>query len=75
MIKQAIAKVVHGNDLVEEEMKSVMEMIFSGMATPAQIASFITSLRIKGESVDEITGAVKAMQGHDKKNPDPKSAN
>jgi anthranilate phosphoribosyltransferase len=67
MIKQAIAKVVHGNDLAEEEMKSVMEMILSGMATPAQIASFITSLRIKGESVDEITGASKAIRAMTKK--------
>ena len=67
MIKQAIAKVVNGNDLAEEEMKSVMELILSGMATPAQVASFITSLRIKGESVDEITGAVKAIRAMTKK--------
>jgi anthranilate phosphoribosyltransferase len=62
MIKQAIAKVVHGNDLAQEEMKSVMEMILAGMATPAQIGSFITALRIKGETVEEIAGAAKAMR-------------
>jgi len=67
MIKQAIAKVVHGNDLAQEEMKSVMEMILDGMATPAQIGSFITALRIKGETVEEIAGAAKAMQTRTKK--------
>jgi anthranilate phosphoribosyltransferase len=67
MIKQAIAKVVNGNDLAEEEMKSVMEIILSGMATPAQVASFITALRIKGETVDEITGAVKVIRAKTRK--------
>jgi len=62
MIKQAIAKVVNGNDLAQEEMKSVMEMILAGMATPAQIGSFITALRMKGETVDEIAGAANAMR-------------
>lgn len=62
MIKQAIAKVVNGNDLTEPEMKSAMEQILSGKATPAQIASLITALRIKGESVNEITGAVRAIR-------------
>jgi anthranilate phosphoribosyltransferase len=62
MIKQAIAKVVNGNDLTEQEMKSAMEQILNGRATPAQIASLITALRFKGESVDEITGAAKAIR-------------
>ena len=62
MIKQAIAKVVTGNDLTEEEMKSVMEMVLAGMATPAQIGAFITALRIKGETVDEITAAARAIR-------------
>jgi anthranilate phosphoribosyltransferase len=62
MIKQAIAKVVNGNDLAEQEMQSAMELILGGGATPAQIASLITALRIKGESVDEITGAAKAIR-------------
>jgi anthranilate phosphoribosyltransferase len=67
MIKQAIAKVAHGNDLNEQEMKSAMELILSGGATQAQIASLITALRIKGESLGEITGAVKAIRAVTKK--------
>ena len=62
MIKEAISKVVKGNDLTEEEMKVSMDEIFTGKATLAQIGAFITALRIKGETVDEITGAVKAMR-------------
>jgi anthranilate phosphoribosyltransferase len=67
MIKQAIAELVNGKDLAEEEMKSVMELILDGMATPAQIAAFITALRIKGESVDEIIGAVKTVRARTKR--------
>lgn len=62
MIKEAIAKVVDGEDLTEEEMQEAMNEIMTGAATPAQIASFITALRIKGETVDEITGAAKVMR-------------
>ena len=50
MIKEAIGKVVAGIDLNEDEMVGVMNMIMSGEATPAQIGSFITALRIKGET-------------------------
>ncbi|MBN1106670.1 MAG: anthranilate phosphoribosyltransferase [Deltaproteobacteria bacterium] len=62
MIKEAIAKVVKGRDLTEEEMERTMEAIMTGKATPAQIGSFITALRMKGETVDEITGAARAMR-------------
>jgi anthranilate phosphoribosyltransferase len=62
MIKEAIAKVVDGEDLAEEEMQEVMNEIMTGGATPAQIASFITALRVKGETVDEITGAARVMR-------------
>jgi len=62
MIKEAIGKVVGGDDLAEEEMVAVMEEIMSGGATEAQIGSFITALRIKGETVDEITGAARVMR-------------
>ena len=66
MIKDAIARAVNGDHLTEEKMKSVMEMILSGGATPAQIGAFITALRMKGETVDEITGAAKAMRAKTK---------
>ncbi len=61
-VKEAIAKVVKGADLTEEEMVQVMEEITSGLATPAQIGSFLTALRMKGETVEEITGAVRVMR-------------
>jgi anthranilate phosphoribosyltransferase len=62
MIKEAIAEVVAGADLTEEAMMAVMHEIMGGAATPAQIAAFITALRIKGESVAEITGAARVMR-------------
>lgn len=62
MIKEAIGKVVAGTHLSEEEMVSVMDAIMSGNATQAQIGAFITALRLKGETVDEITGAARVMR-------------
>ncbi len=62
MIKEAISKLVENIDLSEEESELVMEEIMSGNATQAQIASYLTALRIKGETVDEITGAVRVMR-------------
>ncbi|MDC4222659.1 MAG: anthranilate phosphoribosyltransferase [Candidatus Manganitrophus sp.] len=62
MIKEAIAKVVERIDLKEEEAEQVMREIMEGKATPAQIASYITALRMKGESVAEITGSAKVMR-------------
>ncbi len=61
-IKTAIGKIVTGLDLSEDEMISVMNQVMEGAATPAQIGSFITGLRMKGETVDEIVGAVKVMR-------------
>ena len=62
MIKEAIAKVVEKVDLSEEEMESTMDEIMSGKATPAQIGSLITALRMKGETVEEIAGAARLMR-------------
>ncbi len=62
MIKTAIQKVVDGQDLSEEEMEAAMDVIMSGQATPAQIGSFITALRLKGETIEEITGAARVMR-------------
>jgi len=61
-IKGAIGQIVAGHDLSEDEMISVMTMIMEGEATSSQIGSFITGLRMKGETVDEIVGAVKVMR-------------
>ncbi|HOJ51678.1 MAG TPA: anthranilate phosphoribosyltransferase [Syntrophales bacterium] len=62
MIREGIAKVVEGQDLTESKMMEVMEIIMAGEATPAQIGAFITALRMKGETVAEITGAVRVMR-------------
>ncbi|MBU2590645.1 MAG: anthranilate phosphoribosyltransferase [Nitrospinota bacterium] len=62
MIKEAIGRVVEGIDLEEEEMVQVFEEIMTGEATQAQIGAFITALRLKGETISEITGAVRVMR-------------
>lgn len=62
MIKKAIAKVVERENLTEPEMIEVMDQIMSGEATPAQTAAFITALRMKGETVEEVTGAARVMR-------------
>ena len=62
MIRVAIAQLVTGQDLNEAQMSAVMQEIMSGQTTDAQIGSFITALRMKGETIDEITGAARVMR-------------
>ncbi|GAJ10971.1 unnamed protein product, partial [marine sediment metagenome] len=62
MIKKAIASLVSGNSLTVDEAASVMEEIMQGKVTPAQFGAFVTALRLKGETVDEITGLAKTMR-------------
>ena len=62
MIREAIAALVSGNSLTIEEAASVMEEIMEGEVTPAQLGAFVTALRIKGETVDEIAGLAKVMR-------------
>jgi anthranilate phosphoribosyltransferase len=62
MIRAAIAQIVTNQHLNELQMTAVMEEIMSGQATDAQIGSFITALRMKGETIDEITGAARVMR-------------
>ncbi len=62
MIKEAINNLVSGTSLSFEQASAVMEEIMGGEATPAQIASFVTALRIKGETVDEIAGLASVMR-------------
>ena len=62
MIKEAIRKLIRGHSLSEEMAGMAMAEILDGRATIAQMASFTTALRIKGETVDEITGCAKAMR-------------
>ena len=62
MIKEAIAKVVTGTSLSEAEAEGVMREIMQGEATDAQISAYITGLRMKGETVEEITGSARVMR-------------
>lgn len=64
MIKHAIGKLADRLSLTEEEAEEVMNEIMEGEATPAQIAAYLMGLRIKGESVEEIAGSVRAMRDH-----------
>lgn len=62
LLKPFIAKVTDGNSLTCQEAMDAMDIIMNGNATDAQIAGFLTALRIKGETVDEITGFAKIMR-------------
>lgn len=64
MIVEAIRMAVEGKNLSSDEASTVMEEIMDGQATDAQIASLITALRIKGETVEEIFGFAKVMRAH-----------
>ena len=62
MIRDAIAKLVDGHDLSEEEAAGCMEQIMAAEATPAQFGAFVVALRLKGETVDEIAGMARVMR-------------
>ncbi|MEN8214181.1 MAG: anthranilate phosphoribosyltransferase [Pseudomonadota bacterium] len=61
-IKEAIQRLVDRTDLLDNEMTDVMRTIMTGGATPAQIGGFLIGLRMKGETVTEITAAVRVMR-------------
>lgn len=61
-IQQAIKSVTENNDLSREEMTDVMTQIMTGGATDSQIGGFLIGLRMKGETVDEITAAASVMR-------------
>jgi anthranilate phosphoribosyltransferase len=62
VIREAIAAVVAGRSLVMEEAATVMREIMEGQATPAQLGAFLTALRLKGETVEEIAGMATVMR-------------
>ena len=62
MIREAIEKLIRGADLTQEEAAQVMEEIMTGEATPAQFGAFVIGLRLKGETVDEMTGFAAVMR-------------
>ena len=61
-IQQALSKVVDRIDLSTDEMQAVMTQVMTGEATQAQIGAFLMGLRMKGETIEEITGAAKVMR-------------
>ena len=63
-LKWAIEEVINERDLSQEQARQAMDVIMDGDATPAQIGSYLTALRMKGESVDEIAGSAQSMRQH-----------
>lgn len=61
-LKQYIAQVINGNSLSFAEAKEAMTIIMTGAATPAQIGSYLTALRMKEETVEEVGGSAAAMR-------------
>lgn len=61
-MKTAISRVVERQDLSTDDMQAAMRLIMTGQATDAQIGGFLVGLRMKGESIDEITGAAQVMR-------------
>lgn len=64
MIKKTIAQLIKKQDLSQNIVRQAMEEIMTGLASPAQIAAFLTALRLKGETVEEITACVNVMRRH-----------
>lgn len=62
MIQEAIGTIVSGHDLSAEDAAQVMEEIMTGEATPAQFGAFVTALRLKGETAEEISGMARVMR-------------
>ncbi|MCC0027033.1 MAG: anthranilate phosphoribosyltransferase [Zhengella sp.] len=61
-LKSAIAKVADGTPLSFEEARNAFDIMMSGNATPSQMGAFLMALRVRGETVDEISGAVSTMR-------------
>jgi len=62
MLKNIICKLINLENLEKAEIMEAMEHIMEGRATPAQIGSFLTALKLKGETIDEITGCAEVMR-------------
>lgn len=62
MLKPYIDKVLNKKNLKAEEAEAAMQIIMTGRATPAQIGAYLVALRMKGETVEEITGSARAMR-------------
>ncbi len=62
VFKEALEHVLNGKDLSHADMLALMQQVMGGELTPAQIAGLVIALRVKGESVDEITAAATVMR-------------
>ena len=62
MIREALATIIEGSTLSREQASQVMEEIMTGQATPAQFGAFVTALRMRGETVDEVAGFAAVMR-------------
>ncbi len=69
MLKPYLAKVVHNQNLSENEAEEAMQIIMMGAATPAQVGGYLIGLRMKGETVAEIAGSARAMRSQAAKMP------
>jgi anthranilate phosphoribosyltransferase len=63
-LKWAIAETINRRDLSKEDARRAMDIIMGGEATPAQVGSYLTALRMKGETVEEIAGSADSMRSH-----------
>lgn len=64
LLKPFIAKTINRTDLTADEAEEAMNLIMTGQATPAQVSAYLVSLRMKGETIPEITGSVRAMRAN-----------
>lgn len=62
MLKPYIAKAINSQNLSADEAEAAMTVIMIGQATPAQVGAYLVALRMKGETIEEITGSVRAMR-------------
>ncbi|WP_291634487.1 anthranilate phosphoribosyltransferase [Clostridium sp.] len=67
MLKMVISKIIANENLTEEEAYTFMNGIMKGEATQSQIGGFLVGLRMKGETIDEITGCARAMRDNAKR--------
>ncbi|TLS35910.1 anthranilate phosphoribosyltransferase [Pseudalkalibacillus caeni] len=64
MFKKILSELIDGKRLSETEAKEIMDVIMNGQAEDSQIASLLTVLRLRGETVDELTGFIRSLRGH-----------
>jgi anthranilate phosphoribosyltransferase len=64
VMKELLAQCIEGNTLTEKQAEQVMDSIMEGEVTPSQIASLVSIMRLRGETVDEIVGFTKSMKNH-----------